>query len=111
MSKFIPLSEPFIFGNEKKYAMEAIESSWISNSGKYLNDFEDKILEFTKSKHVSLCINGTSALHLALKALGVKKDDEIIIPNLSFISTVNSVLYCGANPIFLASDEYFNLCE
>ena len=111
MSKFIPLSEPFIFGNEKKYAMEAIESSWISNSGKYLDDFEDKILEFTKSKHVSLCINGTSALHLALKALGVKKDDEIIIPNLSFISTVNSVLYCGANPIFLASDEYFNLCE
>ncbi len=111
MSKFIPLSEPFIFGNEKKYAMEAIESSWISNSGKYLDDFEDKILEFTKSKYVSLCINGTSALHLALKALDIKKDDEIIIPNLSFISTVNSVLYCGANPIFLGSDEYFNLCE
>ena len=84
MSKRIPLSEPFFFGKEKDYVRDAIESTWISGSGKYLEKFESSIGEITGSPYVVACMNGTSALHLALTAAGVKSGDEVLAPTLTF---------------------------
>ena len=109
MSKRIPLSEPFFFGKEKDYVRDAIESTWISGSGKYLEKFESSIGEITDSPYVVACMNGTSALHLALTAAGVKSGDEVLAPTLTFISSINSILYSKASPVFFDSDEFFNI--
>lgn len=109
MSKSIPLSEPYFYGNEKKYVADAIESTWISGIGEYVDKFENHISQITGAKYVVCCNSGTSALHLALAATSVKENDEVIVPSLTFISTINSILYCNAHPVFFDTDEYFNI--
>jgi perosamine synthetase len=111
MSKrFIPVAAPTLSGNEKAYVMDCLESTWISSSGKYIELFENAFAEFCGVKHAVSCSNGTTALHLALIALGVEPGDEVIVPTLTFIATANAVVYCGARPVFVDSDpETWNI--
>jgi perosamine synthetase len=110
MSYQIPVAAPSLIGNEKKYVADCMESGWISSAGKYIELFEKGFAEFCGVKHAIACCNGTVALHLALAALGVEPDDEVIVPTLTFVATPNSVTYCGAKPVFVDSEpETWNL--
>lgn len=106
--KFIPLSVPCLKGRELEYVTEAIQSEWVSTSGPYVDEFERKVANYVKAKGAVSCQNGTSGLHIALKICGVTSKDEVIVPTLTFIATVNPVRYVGANPIFMDCDD--SLC-
>jgi perosamine synthetase len=103
--KFIPVAEPDLRGNEKKYVMDCLESSWISSLGKYITDFESKFSAYCGCNYGVSVSNGTVALQLALIALGIGKGDEVIVPDLTFVATANSVTYTGAKPVFVDCDE------
>tara|TARA_Y100000590_G_scaffold467958_1_gene648756 strand:- start:2022 stop:3488 length:1467 start_codon:yes stop_codon:yes gene_type:complete len=105
----IPVSEPQFLGNETLYLNDCINSGWISSGGKYVKLFEKSFSKFVKSKYTLSVTSGTTALHLALASLGIKKDDEVILPNLTFISPVNAAIYLGAKPVLVDIDEN-NLC-
>ena len=105
MSERIPLSVPYLNGNESKYLNEAIKSGWVSTAGPFVTRFEESISNYVKSKGAVSCQNGTSGLHLALMAVGVNKEDEVIVPTLTFIAAVNPVKYIGAHPLFFDCDE------
>jgi aminotransferase in exopolysaccharide biosynthesis len=106
---FIPLSEPYFSGNEWKYIKECIDTGWVSSVGKYVNRFEEEIQKFTGSKYAVSCVNGTSALQVSLRIVGVTFDDEVIVPTLTFIAPINAVGYLGAKPIFMDCDEFYNI--
>jgi len=95
----IPIAKPSMGEEEKKAAMEVLNSGMLSGGEKTL-EFENKFAEFTHIKYAVSCNSGTSALHLSLLALGISKGDEIIVPSFSFIATANVVLMCNAKPIF-----------
>lgn len=97
----IPLYVPHIFESEKKYVKNCLETGWISSAGKYVDQFEKSITDFTKIKHSCAVMNGTSGLHLALKALGVSNKDCVLTNNLTFVATLNSISYNGAEPILV----------
>lgn len=101
MSKFYPVAAPILNGNEKKYVMDCLDTTWISSNGSYITRFEKEFADFCNTKHALSCSNGTAALHLALLAHGVQEGDEIIIPSLTFVATANAVTYCGGKPIFI----------
>lgn len=103
---FIPVCEPFLNGNEKKYVMDCMETGWISSSGKYVTDFEQKFAEYCGVKYGVAVCNGTVALHLALVALGIKEGDEVIIPSFTMSASAFSVCYTGAKPVFVDADPY-----
>ena len=105
----IPLSVPSISGNEMKYLKECIDSEWVSSAGSFVGQFESKISDYTGSRYAIAVVNGTSALHLSLMISGVGHNDEVIIPTVTFIAPVNAITYCGASPIFMDSDEFFNI--
>lgn len=107
--KAIPLSVPSIIGNEWKYVKECLDTEWVSSAGKYVDLFENKIAEYTGASHAIACVNGTSALHVSLRLVGVQPGDEVIVPTLTFIAPINAVTYNGASPIFMDADEYYNL--
>lgn len=108
--RFIPVAAPMLVGNEKEYVMDCLDSTWISSSGKYIGLFENAFAEFCGVRHAVSCSNGTTALHLALIALGVEPGDEVIVPTLTFIATANAVTYCGGRPVFVDSDpETWNI--
>ena len=98
---FIPLHEPVFAGNEKKYLNECIDSTYVSYVGKFVREFEIKVQEYTGAKFAIATSNGTVALHSALIIAGVKKDDEVLIPALTFVATANAVAYCHAHPVFV----------
>jgi perosamine synthetase len=102
--QFIPVAAPVLAGNEKTYVMDCLESTWISSRGKYIEKFETAFADFCGVKHARSCTNGTTALHLALLALGVDPDDEVIVPTLTFVATANAVRYCGAHPVFIDAE-------
>ena len=102
---FIPLHAPVFNGNEKKYLEECIDTTFVSSVGRFVDRFEEEIARYTGAIKAVVCVNGTNALHLALILVGVKRDDEVITQPLTFISTANSILYCGAHPIFLDVDR------
>ena len=104
-NKFIPLSVPNLKGNELKYVSHAVDTEWVSTGGPYVNEFEDKIAEYVKCKGAVSCQNGTSGLHTALIVCDVTKDDEVIVPTLTFIAAINPVKYIGAQPIFMDCDD------
>lgn len=106
--KFIPLSVPNLKGNELKYVTTAVESEWVSTAGEYVTGFEEKIAEYVKSKGAVSCQNGTSGLHTALLICDVQRDNEVIVPTLTFIAAVNPVKYIGADTIFMDCDD--SLC-
>lgn len=100
----IPVASADVSGNEEAYVTDAIRSSWISSSGKYVNDFESQFATACEAQHALSCSNGTVALHLALLALGLRPGDEVIVPSLTYIATANAVRYCGAEPVFADVD-------
>ncbi len=100
----IPVAEPFLGEEELANAMEAIKSGWISSQGKFILEFERKFAEYCGVRHGVATSNGTVALHLALKALGIREGDEVLVPALTFIATANTVAYCNARPILVDSD-------
>lgn len=99
------LHEPLFRGNEWLYIKECLDTGWVSSVGKYVDAFEHKLEKFTGAKHAIAVSNGTAALHIALLLGGVEKDDEVIIPSLSFVATANAVAYCGAVPHFAEIDR------
>jgi len=103
-ARFIPVAAPVLAGNEKTYVMDCLESTWISSTGKYVTKFEEAFAKFCEVEHAVSCSNGTTALHLALLALGVGPGDEVIVPTLTFVATANAVTYCGATPVFVDSE-------
>lgn len=98
---FIPLHEPYFGGNEKKYLTDCVESTFVSSVGKYVDRFEEMIREFTGAKYAIATVNGTAALHVALKLAGVVPGDLVITQPLTFIATCNAISYCGAEPVFI----------
>lgn len=105
----IPLSEPWISGNEWKYVRECLDTNWVSSAGKFVEKFESAIRRKFGVKRAVACMNATSGLFLALKVAGVGPRDEVIVPTLTFISPVNAVRYLGAEPVFMDCDDYMNI--
>ena len=101
---FIPLHAPVFHGNEKKYLEECIDTTFVSSVGKFVDQFEEKMAQYTGATKAVACVNGTNALHLALKLVGVQPGDEVITQPLTFIATANAISYCGAKPVFLDVD-------
>tara|TARA_Y100000389_G_scaffold183816_1_gene201661 strand:+ start:1538 stop:2665 length:1128 start_codon:yes stop_codon:yes gene_type:complete len=104
MTDFIPVCEPYLGGNEEKYIADAVKTGWISSAGKYVTEFEKMFADFCGAKYAVSTCNGTSALHLALVALGIGKGDEVIIPSFTMVASAFSVCYTGAIPVFVDSD-------
>lgn len=102
---FIPLHEPYFAGNEKKYVLDCIDSTFVSSVGKYVDKFEEMIRDFTGAKYAIATVNGTAALHIALLLAGVKRGDLVITQPLTFIATCNAISYCGAEPVFVDIDR------
>jgi len=102
--KVIPVSHPVLAGNEKRYVTECLDTGWISSIGKFIGLFEHAFARYVETAHAIACNNGTTAIHLALAALGIKRGDEVIVPTLTYIATANAVRYCGATPVFADSD-------
>lgn len=100
----IPVASADVSGNEERYVVDAIRSSWISSSGKYLDRFEAEFAELCHTKAAVGVCNGTVALHLAVEALGAGVGDEVIVPSLTYIATANAVRYAGAEPVFVDVD-------
>lgn len=105
MGYFIPLSVPNLKGNELKYVTHAVESEWVSTGGPYINDFEKQIADYVGVNEAVACQSGTSGLHLALMMCQVTNGDEVIVPTLTFIASVNPIKYIGAEPIFMDCDD------
>ena len=104
----IHIAEPSLGDDEMRNVIEAVETNWISSKGKFVSEFEDKFAQFCGVKYGVAVSNGTVALHLAIEALGIGANDEIIVPTLTFIATVNAVTHAGAKPVFVDSHpEYW----
>ena len=102
---FIPLHEPRFKKNEKKYLNEAIDSTFVSSVGTFVNRFEEMMCQITGAKHAIATVNGTSALHLSLLVAGVKQNDEVLTQSLTFVATANAISYIGAKSVFIDVDK------
>ena len=105
----INLHAPLFKGNELKYISKCIKTTWLSSSGNYVKEFEKKIITFTGSKNAVSCINGTAALQVSLRLLGLKPNHEVIVPTITFIAPVNAIRYFSAQPIFMDVDKHGNI--
>lgn len=101
----IPLHSPIFKGNEKKYVLDAIDSTFVSSVGSYVDKLEVEICDYTGSDYAVAIVNGTSALHLSLLLAGVCEGDEVITQPLSFVATSNAISYCKAIPHFVDVDK------
>lgn len=101
----LPLHEPVFFGNEKKYLNDCVDSTFVSSKGDYVKKFEKLLEKYTNVKNVILVNSGTSALHIALHAMNIKVEDEVILPSMTFVATANAIKYCNATPHFVDSEE------
>lgn len=101
----IGLHEPQFGGNEWKYVKECLDTGWVSSVGKFVDLFEQRLAEYTGVARAVAVVNGTAALHICLKLANVQQGDEVIIPALTFVATANSVVYCGAIPHLVDSEE------
>ena len=99
--KYVPLHEPSFKKNDFDLMNKCLRSSFVSTVSKFTNSFEEKIKKLTKSKYSIATVNGTSAIQIAIKSCGIKKDDEILIPNLNYIGSTNATIYCNAIPHFV----------
>lgn len=98
------VSKPVLIGNEREYVLDAIESGWISSSGRYLSRFEDQVSNYLGIEGGIAVSSGTTALHIACKALGVHPGDKVLVPDLTYVATANAVSYCGGRPLFVDCD-------
>jgi perosamine synthetase len=101
----LPVAAPDLGGNEERYVVDAIRSSWISSTGPYVDRFEREFAAWTGSRAAIGVSNGTVALHLALLAYGAGPGDEVIVPSLTYVATANAVRYVGATPVFVDVHE------
>lgn len=97
----IPVNTPLLKGNEKKYLIECIESGWISSEGPFVSEFENKFSAYIGRKHGVAVANGSAALDIAVRAIGIKDGDEVIMPTFTIISPAASIVNCGAKPILV----------
>ena len=104
-NEFIPLHAPLFVGNEKKYLIDCIDSTFVSSVGAYVDRFEKEFAQTVGSKYAIATVNGTAALHVSLVFMGVKRDDEVLTQPISFIATCNAISYCGAKPVFVDVDR------
>jgi perosamine synthetase len=102
----IPLSVPNISGNEWKYVKDCLDTGWISSVGSYVTKFEQMVADFAGVKYGVAAVNGTAALHIALMLSGVKQGDYVILPNLTFVASANSIKYIGAEPLLIDADPH-----
>jgi len=102
---FIPLHEPLFVGNERKYVLDAIDSTFVSSVGEYVNRFEKIMAETVGTKYAVAIVNGTAALHISLVLAEVKQEDEVLTQALTFIATANAISYIGAKPVFIDVDK------
>jgi perosamine synthetase len=98
------LSGPNIAGNEWKYVKECLDTGWVSSVGSYVTKFEEMVAQYAGCKYGVATSNGTSALQVALQLAGVEQNDYVIVPNVTFIASINSIKYRGANPILIDVD-------
>lgn len=101
----VSLAQPQLNGNEYRYLMDAFWSTWISSTGKYVTMFEEKFADYCGVKYGMATSNGTTALHLALVALGIGAGDEVVVPDITFAATVNAVFHAGAVPVIVDIEE------
>lgn len=102
---FIPLHEPQFLGNEKRNVLQTIESTFVSSVGQYVTEFEVNLADYIGSNYAVATVNGTSALHIALKLVGVQNDDEVLTQAFSFVATSNAISYLNAHPVFIDIDS------
>ena len=100
----IPVSSVDVAGLEEEYVVDAIRSTWVSSTGKYVDRFEQEFSEICNTKMTVACANGTTAMHLALLGLKLEPGDEVIVPSMTFIASANAIRYCGAEPVFVDVD-------
>lgn len=101
----IPLSEPALRGNEWRYVKECLDTNWVSSVGPFVSRFEQMIRERIGVASAVAVVNGTAALHLALRVAGIEREDEVVLPSLTFIAPANAVRYLGAWPVFVDVDD------
>lgn len=101
----IPIYQPYIARNQKKYVNQCLDDNWISSRGVFVSKFEKDLISYLGAKAVTTCSNGTVALHLALLALDIGPGDEVIVPSFTYIASVNAIRYVGAKPIFVDVDK------
>jgi aminotransferase in exopolysaccharide biosynthesis len=104
--EFIPLHAPVFTGNEKAYVAATIDSTFVSSVGAYVDRFEQDMVSYTGAPKAVATVNGTAALHIALKLAGVEPGDLVITQPLTFVATCNAVAYCGADPVFVDVDRH-----
>ena len=109
MNNTIPLSVPNLSIDILENVKEAIETGWVSTGGRFITEFENKIARYVGVEKAVSCQSGTAGLHLALRVLGIGPGDEVIVPTLTFIATVNPVRYMGAEPVIMDCDETLNM--
>lgn len=97
----IPLSVPNISGNEWTYIKECLDTNWVSSVGSYVDKFEQSLCEFTGAKFAVSTVNGSAALHVSMLLAGVEQNDYVIVPNITFIASVNTITYLKASPILM----------
>jgi aminotransferase in exopolysaccharide biosynthesis len=102
--KFIPLHEPRFVGNEKKYLLDTIDSTFVSSVGAYVDKFESMMQDISQTQKAIAVVNGTSGIQVALRLVGVKAGDEVLTQALTFVATANAIAYNGAKPVFLDVD-------
>ena len=102
----IPLVHPVLDGNELRYLAECIQSGWVSSKGSFVKRFENAMAKECQVEHALALSSGTAALHLALLATGISPGDEVLLPALTYIADANTVVYCGAKPVFVDIDPY-----
>lgn len=104
-NSFIPVNEPLLNGNEKKYLLECIETGWISSEGPFVKDFEDKFAKSVNRKHAIAVCNGTAAIDASIEALDLKLGDEIIMPTFTIISCIAQIVRAGLKPVLVDCDN------
>jgi perosamine synthetase len=101
----LPLHSPTIRGKAWEYVKDCLDTAWVSSAGGYVRRFEEELASFTGASQAVAVVNGTTALHAALKLLGVERDDEVLLPSLTFVATANAIAHCGGIPHFVDVEE------
>jgi perosamine synthetase len=101
----VSLHEPEFVGREWEYIKDCLDTGWVSSVGSYVDGFERQLADITGARHAVAVVNGTAALHVALRVCGVQPGDEVLVPALTFVATANAVAHCGAVPHFVDSEE------
>ena len=101
----IPVYQPLLSGREKEYVNQCLDSTWISSKGEFIGRFERNFADYIGANHATTVSNGTVAIHLALEALGIGPGDEVIVPTLTYVASVNTIIQTGATPVFVDSLE------